>query len=164
MPEPKNSCIVSKRLNFDVKFQKYLKTNRGWDWSKEWCLVQSQRRNTYIKLICSKLKKRWDYFHNVLIAYDHWSGMLCSEFLSNSLSALTSDILDQVTPFKLCDKRNNVTHLWRTGWPWVATAVTLRTEPRLTCKYGATSWGPEHHAPLPLPTICELLRRPSPGR
>ena len=28
-PEPKNSCIVSKLLNFDVKFQKYLKTNRG---------------------------------------------------------------------------------------------------------------------------------------
>ena len=28
MPEPKNSCIVSKLPNFDVKFQKYLKTNR----------------------------------------------------------------------------------------------------------------------------------------
>lgn len=29
MPEPKSSCIVSKLPNFDVKFQKYLKTNRG---------------------------------------------------------------------------------------------------------------------------------------
>lgn len=29
MPEAKNSCIVSKLPNFDVKFQKYLKTNRG---------------------------------------------------------------------------------------------------------------------------------------
>ena len=29
MPEPKNSCIVSKLPNFDIKFQKYLKTNRG---------------------------------------------------------------------------------------------------------------------------------------
>ena len=27
--EPKTSCIVSKLLDFDVKFQSYLKTNRG---------------------------------------------------------------------------------------------------------------------------------------
>lgn len=42
----------------------------------------------------------------------------------------TSFVLIQVTPFKLYDNLNRVTHLWSTGCPCVATAVTLRKDPR----------------------------------
>lgn len=70
----------------------------------------------------------------------------------------------QVTPFKLYDNRNSVTHLWRTGCPCVDTWVTRRGELRLTCRYGATSDDPEHQAPLPRPTEYELFSLPSPGR